>query len=153
MRDLRERHNQFTRNLATQLPIVSGCILLCFAASAILCGDEPVKELAPGEIQWSAEASHTVLPPNGQEFWVRLRLKAPELKQAERDPLNLSVVFDRSASMNIDSKIGYVRKAGHILADNLTPRDFVSLIAYNHEVQVLVPMHPRRQSRVSPSPH
>ena len=142
MRDLRERHNQFTRNLATQLPIVSGCILLCFAASAILCGDEPVKELAPGEIQWSAEASHKVLPPPGQEFWVRLRLKAPELKQAERDPLNLSVVFDRSASMNIDSKIGYVRKAGHILADNLTPRDFVSLIAYNHEVQVLVPMHP-----------
>ena len=112
------------------MPTVGGCIVLCFAASANLCGDEPVKELAPGEIQWSEEASHTVLPPNGQEFWVRLRLKAPELKQAERDPLNLSVVFDRSASMNVDSKIGYVRKTGHILADNLTPRDFVSLIAY-----------------------
>src|SRR5260370_410372 len=77
-----------------------------------------------------------------QTLWVRFRLHAPELKQAGREPLNLSVVFDRSASMNIDSKIGFVRKAGHILTDNLTPHDYVSLIAYNHEVQVLVPMHP-----------
>ena len=117
-------------------------MVFCLAATAIVCGDEPVKESAPGEILWSVESSHTTLPPRGQEFFVRVRLNAPELKQEKRDPLNLSVVFDRSASMNVDSKIGYVRKAGHILADNLTPRDFVSLIAYNHEVQVLVPMHP-----------
>ncbi len=98
--------------------------------------------LAAGDIDWRIEASHTALPLSGQSFYVRLRMKAPEITQTEREPLNLSIVFDRSGSMNIDSKIGFVRKAGHLLTDNLTPHDFTSLIAYNHEVQVLVPMHP-----------
>jgi Mg-chelatase subunit ChlD len=119
----------------------AGCFLSLALASS-LRGEEAAQRSAPGEIQWDVESSHAVLPAAGQNFWVRLRLHAPELKQAGREPLNLSVVFDRSASMNIDSKIGFVRKAGHILADNLTPRDYVSLVAYNHEVQVLVPMHP-----------
>src|SRR5690242_2408218 len=127
---------------AIRASAVWGCCWLCFVAAANLRGEEAEMESAPGEIQWSVEASHASLPPPGQNFWVRLRLHAPELRQVGREPLNLSVVFDRSASMNIDSKIGFVRKAGHILADNLTPGDFVSLVAYNHEVQVLVPMNP-----------
>lgn len=141
MRVLRARRNETSRVVATWASVVAICCLSSLVPVAILQGEEPAKESAPGEIQWSAESSHTVLPAAGQNFWVRLRLHAPELKEASREPLNLAVVFDRSASMNIDSKIGFVRKAGHILADNLTPRDYVSLIAYNHEVQVLVAMH------------
>jgi Ca-activated chloride channel family protein len=117
-------------------------LLMCGALPALLHGEEAAKESAPGEIEWRVESSHSVLPAPGQNFWVRLRLQAPELKQAEREPLNLSVVIDRSASMNSDSKIGFVRKAAHILTDNLTRRDYVSLITFNHEVQVLVGMHP-----------
>src|SRR5262249_15632597 len=86
-------------------------------------------------------ASHSGLPGGGEDFWVRSRLHGAERTDVGREPLNLAVVFDRSASMNVDSKIGFVRKAGHILADNLTPQDHVALIAYNHEVQVLVAMH------------
>ncbi len=130
------------RLIQKSLIAVFRCFSLSLALATPVCGDEASKESSAGEIQWSVESSHNILPPPGQNFWVRLRLRAPELKQAGRDPLNLSVVFDRSGSMNIDSKIGFVRKAGHILTDNLTPQDFVSLIAYNHEVQVLVAMHP-----------
>lgn len=123
-------------------PDVFNCLFGLLAIAAFV-GDETFgQETAPGEVQWSVEASHAALPPPGQNFWVRLKAQAPILKTAEREPLNLAVVFDRSASMNIDAKIGFVRKAGHLLADNLTPRDYVSLVAYNHEVQVLVPMHP-----------
>jgi Ca-activated chloride channel family protein len=104
--------------------------------------EESRKDPAPGDVEWKVEASHNSLPAAGQIFFVRLRLKAPEIKQAQREPLNLSLVLDRSASMNIDSKIGFARKAAHLAADNLTPHDFVSLVAYNHEVQLLVPMHP-----------
>ena len=119
-----------------------GCLLALISLAANLRGEEPAAESAPGEIQWSVEASHAAVPPPGQNFWVRLRAQAPILKTAEREPLNLAVVFDRSASMNVDSKIGFVRKAGHLLADNLPPQDYVALVANNHEVQVLVPMHP-----------
>lgn len=142
MRALLGTQVRVVRRLAITGSVVVAGLLGCIFFAASLHGEEPAKESAPGEIQWNVESSHTVLPAPGQNFWIRIRLLAPELKQAGREPLNLSVVFDRSASMNVDAKIGFVRKAGHILVDNLTPRDFVSLIAYNHEVQVLVPMHP-----------
>jgi Ca-activated chloride channel family protein len=131
----------FWRKRAILLAAVLGLLGPCFTSAALLYGAESATE-APGEVVWSVESSHAALPAPGQSFWVRVKLQAPELRQAEREPLNLAVAFDRSASMNSDSKIGFVRKAGHILTDNLTPRDFVSFIAYNHEVQVIVPMHP-----------
>jgi len=140
MRVLRTNLNPVPLNCVLHELRAAICLLLaCF--SGILRGEEPAKESSPGEVQWSIESSHSALPAAGQNFWVRLRLHAPERTDVAREPLNLAVVFDRSASMNVDSKIGFVRKAGHILADNLTPQDHVSLIAYNHEVQVLVAMH------------
>jgi Ca-activated chloride channel family protein len=121
---------------------IAACLLVWGVGATVVRGEEAAQTASPGEVEWKVESSHAVLPAPGQNFWVRLRLRAPELKQASREPLNLAVVIDRSASMNVDAKIGFVRKAVHILADNLTPEDFVSLVAYNHEVQVLVPMHP-----------
>lgn len=112
-----------------------------FLAARIVCGEEPAKESSPGEVQWSMESSHTTLPVSGQNFWIRLRLHAPERKDVQREPLTLAVVFDRSASMNNDAKIGFARQAGHIVADNLTPQDYVSLISYNDQAQILVGLH------------
>src|SRR5689334_4545499 len=76
---------------------------LMFGAGSVfrpVMAADAAKEPAPGDVQWRVEASHRSLPPAGQSFYVRLRLKAPELKQAQREPLNLSLVLDRSASMN-----------------------------------------------------
>lgn len=126
---------------AARAAAIGSCLLASVVSRATLPGEEPAKQSSPGEVQWNVESSHAALPSPGQNFWIRLRLHAPERTDVSREPLNLAVVFDRSASMNIDSKIGFVRKAGHILADNLTPQDYVSLIAYNHEVQLLVAMH------------
>ena len=122
--------------------LLAGFLIWAGSLHRQLVAEDAAKDPVPGEVEWKVESSHNSLPPPGQSFFVRLRLKAPEIKQAQREPLNLSLVFDRSASMNIDSKIGFVRKAGHLLADNLTPHDFTALVAYNHEVQLLVPMHP-----------
>ncbi len=53
---------------------VAVCFLLPGTASPIIVrGDDKAKESAPGEVQWSVEASHTVLPAPGQNFWVRMR--------------------------------------------------------------------------------
>lgn len=95
-----------------------------------------------GRVQWKVDASQATLPAAGGTFNLRVRFHAPESKQSGREPLSLALVFDRSASMNTDAKIGFVRKAGHLVADNLTPQDYVALVTYNHEVQTLVPMHP-----------
>ena len=81
------------RLIQKSLIAVFRCFSLSLALATPVCGDEASKESSAGEIQWSVESSHNILPPPGQNFWVRLRLRAPELKQGGRDPLNLSAVF------------------------------------------------------------
>ncbi len=43
--------------------------------------------------------------------------------------------------MDADAKIGYLRQAGRLVVDNLTRQDHVALVAYNHQVRTLVPLH------------
>lgn len=55
-----------------------------------------------------------------------------------RLPLNVSLVIDRSGSMNGD-KIEYVKKAVLFVIENLGTDDFLSIVVYDGEVEVLVP--------------
>ena len=100
------------------------------------------KKKKANTLGWKLESSHAALAAGDSHFYLRLRVKAAKVKSKSRKPLNLALVFDRSGSMANDSKIGYVRKAGHLVVKNLTPKDYVALVAYNHAVQTLVPMHP-----------
>lgn len=43
--------------------------------------------------------------------------------------------------MKEESKIGFLRQAGHLVTDNLTKQDHVALVAYSHQVQTLAPLH------------
>lgn len=91
-----------------------------------------------GTIQWEVDSAASTSEATS---YVRVRLKAPAIAVPGRQPLNLALVLDRSGSMDDDSKIGYVRQAAHLVADNLTPDDHVVFIAYNEEVHALVPLH------------
>jgi Ca-activated chloride channel family protein len=93
-------------------------------------------------LTWKLESSQQELPDTAAPVYLRLRIQVTEAVAKNRPPLTLALVFDRSGSMDEDQKIGYVRKAGHLVADNLTPQDHVAMVAYNHEVQILVGLHP-----------
>ncbi|MFN3430268.1 MAG: vWA domain-containing protein [Candidatus Sericytochromatia bacterium] len=70
---------------------------------------------------------------------VLVRILPPQVPQkADRPPLNLSLVIDRSGSMQGD-KIAYARQAAAFAVEQLTPQDRVSLVAFDDEVNVLVP--------------
>jgi Ca-activated chloride channel family protein len=69
-------------------------------------------------------------------------VRAPTTKTTVRKPLNLAVVLDGSGSMNEDAKIGYLRQAMHLLADQLLPTDHLAIVAFSTESRVLVPSHP-----------
>lgn len=98
--------------------------------------DQPASTL-----NWQVESSHSILTPADASFYLRIRVTAPQI-DAQRQPLHLAMVLDRSGSMQEQDKIDYVRKAAHLVVDNLTKQDYVAFVAYNHEVQVLVPAHP-----------
>ncbi|GIW35247.1 VWA domain-containing protein [Meiothermus sp.] len=73
---------------------------------------------------------------------VLLRVHAPELEARPHRPLmNLALVLDRSGSMS-GQKLDYAKEAAIYAVHSLLPEDRVAVVAYDNEVQVLVPSTP-----------
>lgn len=74
-----------------------------------------------------------------QQAWMRVGLKGFHLqKSAERAPINVAIVLDRSGSMQ-GEKIQRAREAAIGALDLLRSDDIVSIVAYDSDVNVLVP--------------
>ena len=58
--------------------------------------------------------------------------------EEHRTPVNVAIVLDRSGSMS-GEKIAKVKEAALMALEKLGPRDIVSVVAYNHLVEVLLP--------------
>lgn len=58
---------------------------------------------------------------------------------SNRPPLNIALVLDRSGSMADDMKFPHALAAARAVIENLTDRDFISLIAFNESALVLSP--------------
>lgn len=54
----------------------------------------------------------------------------------KRIPLNIALVIDRSGSMS-GEKLAYVKKATKFVIDNLSPEDYLSIIQYDSEIDVV----------------
>ena len=136
---------RFNRPSALWLAAAAVC-LFATSGTAIAAdeeGNDDRKSAAPAPValSWTLESSHSALGSGGADFYVRLRIKAAKVK-TERPPLTLALVFDRSGSMKSDDRIGFVRKAGYLVTENLTRVDYVAIVAFKHEVQTIVPLHP-----------
>lgn len=74
-----------------------------------------------------------------QQVWMRVGLKGFHLQHTtERAPINVAIVLDRSGSMQ-GEKIQRAREAAIGALDLLRADDIVSIIAYDSDVNVLVP--------------
>jgi Ca-activated chloride channel homolog len=73
-------------------------------------------------------------------FFLYLEAKAAKhtASTAQRVPLNIALVLDRSGSMMGD-KLEYCKKAAQFVVDNLDADDRVSVVIYESGVKVLVP--------------
>jgi len=70
---------------------------------------------------------------------LEIALTAPEKKTlVERVPLNLSLVIDRSGSMD-GEKLEYVKKAAAHVVDLLSEKDRVAVVIYDDTVELIVP--------------
>lgn len=77
--------------------------------------------------------------PAGEKTTIRLMLSVGgEGKILKPMPLNLSVVLDRSGSMQ-GSKISKVLEATRMLAGMMQQQDVLSLVTFNDSVQTLIP--------------
>ena len=79
---------------------------------------------------------------NKNEIWLYCELKAAAVKlDKERAPLNISLVIDRSGSMS-GEKLENVKRAVEFVIQNLNPADYLSIVQYDNNVQVLSPSAP-----------
>lgn len=59
-------------------------------------------------------------------------------KSVERTPLNISVVIDKSGSMAEKNKLEFVKKAVEQIIDELGKDDYVSIVTYDDNVNVIL---------------
>ncbi len=73
-------------------------------------------------------------------LYVLVRFVAPEReKPSARPPLNLSLVLDRSGSMEEKGKIEYLRQAAKLAVGRLGERDVVSVVEFDDRITLMWP--------------
>ncbi len=112
---------------------------LSLAALAVAMTLSLATPLRAAELDVSAALAQKVLPTAGGKVYLRLSLKAAVGKPREsRTPVNVALVLDRSGSMQ-GPRIAAAKEAAEMALTRLGPTDWVSLVAYNHNVDVLAP--------------
>jgi Ca-activated chloride channel family protein len=73
--------------------------------------------------------------------YVLVHFNAPELdiQPSDRPPLNLSLVLDRSGSMEDRGKIEYLREAAKLAVGKLAERDVVSVVEFDDQITLMWP--------------
>ncbi|MEW5800055.1 MAG: VWA domain-containing protein [Bacteroidota bacterium] len=79
-----------------------------------------------------------VITERGGTAYLQLTLTTPDiLKDKKRKPMNLSVVIDRSGSMDDQNKMEFAKKAFASLVDQLQPDDILSIVIYDDIVDIV----------------
>jgi len=80
---------------------------------------------------------------------LRVGLKGREIAERERKPAVLTFVVDVSGSMERENRLELVKRALHLLLDELRPEDRVGLVVYGSTARVVLPhVSLRERSRI-----
>jgi len=98
----------------------------------------------PVPLTLEVTSSHRYLKPSEspQAFYTLISVRHPERHSeespADRTPLNLCLLLDRSTSMKGD-RLHQVKAASKQIIDSLLPTDYFSLVAFNDRPEAVVP--------------
>ena len=125
------------------MPTNSRCAVLSFIFAILLTGP-----LAAAEVKVDAELGGSVLPTtNPGKVYLRLSLKTlASSKREHRTPINAAIVIDRSGSMQGD-RIVAAKEGARVAIERLSSDDTISIVAFNHNVDVLSPAAPLRSAQ------
>src|SRR4029079_9407934 len=118
-----------------------------------------VDTLLPGTIEASDHLGKNVVSKNGAisfttglendfyqvdsinktgHFYIEVKLAKFLNDNVKRIPLNISIVIDRSGSMQ-GTKMGFAKKAAKNIIDQLRSEDIVSVVVYDNDVDTIQP--------------
>jgi len=110
------------------------------AAGIALGGLTTATGASPGDIRLDARLGQTVLTAGKtQRVFVRVSLEGLTIESnAERSPVNIALVLDRSGSMR-GKKLFQAKEAAIMALSRLDRNDVTSIVVYDHNVATLVP--------------
>lgn len=116
--------------------LVLGLSIFALVVGLVLAGLTPAQA---SEVKLTAGLGQSVIPSSGGKVYLRLSLKALAHEVGEdRPPINVGLVLDRSGSMR-GRRIAAAKEAARMALSRLGRDDIVSLVAYNHNVDILQP--------------
>ena len=77
----------------------------------------------------------------GTKAHIRIDLEGIRHQESERTPINIAIVIDKSGSMN-GNKLEQAKEAAIMAVERLNEDDYVSIITYSDDVNVLIPSRP-----------
>ena len=124
------------------LPLVAALTLICAVALSASANPNPAATAKSPLLKATSRADVAALAPDtAVTVTVQVVIETPAAKIADkRPPVAVSLVIDRSGSMEEAKKLDYAKKAGKTLVQSLGPDDRFGLTIYDDRVQVLVPM-------------
>ena len=103
-----------------------------FSISAIILHASPKKE-----VSLEGKLNCPYISTQGGTIYLSVCLNVPSVENTKRKPLNLSIVLDRSGSMEDEKKMDYAKKALRSLIDELNDDDIFSLVVYDDNIDVV----------------
>ncbi len=71
-------------------------------------------------------------------YILRFGIQGYEVSEADRKPANLTFVIDVSGSMNLEYRLGLVKRTLELLVDRLRPNDRVGIVVYGTEARTVL---------------
>ncbi|MBI1385229.1 MAG: VWA domain-containing protein [Rhizobiales bacterium] len=111
---------------------------LAAAVLAAASGLAPLASAAEVRVETRLGQS-AVVPGKTTTIYLRINLEGvrPET-EAARTPVNVAIVVDRSGSMQ-GAKLDSAKEAAIMALSRLEQRDIAAIVAYNHEVDIVLP--------------
>jgi Ca-activated chloride channel family protein len=94
-----------------------------------------------GTLGVSADSAPAPNPDDGNQL-VRVGIGTRTVRESDRRPVNLTLVVDRSGSMDIRERLGLVQSSLAVLADSLRDDDTVSVVSFDDRARPLLEATP-----------
>lgn len=105
--------------------------------------DSLLVETAVSPLEVTVQASRDYLPvsQSPQLVYLLVKVKPAQTQAQAGQPLNLSLVIDRSTSMK-GERLDYVKSALELLINKLSPEDVISIVSFSDRAEVVVASQP-----------